>query len=86
MVSYFLGLIPEEHASLIGPAIYDSPPDEVDDHILKVADPVKIGALKLDKVKLWAIADVIATVGLGVSDFVYRIFVSVLFRCMDSVQ
>lgn len=58
MVSYFLGLIPEEHASLIGPAMYDSPPDEVVDHVLKVADPARLSALKLDKAQLWAIADV----------------------------
>ena len=58
MVSYFLGLIPEEHASLIGPAMYDSPPDEVIDHILQIADPNQLSALKLDKAQLWAIADV----------------------------
>lgn len=58
MVWYFLGLIPEEYASLIGSAMYDSPPDEVVDHILKVADPAQLSALKLDKAQLWAIADV----------------------------
>ena len=57
MVSYFLGLIPEEPASLIGPVMYDSPPNELVDHILKVADPVQLDALKLDKAQLWAIAD-----------------------------
>ena len=49
IVSYFLGLIPEEHVSLIGPAMYDSSPDEVVDYILKVADPVQLDALKLDR-------------------------------------
>ena len=58
MVSYFLGLIPEEQATLIGPAMYDSPPDEVLDHILQVADPDQLGALKLDKAQLRAIANV----------------------------
>ena len=58
MVSYFLGLIPEEQASLIGPAMYDSPPDEVLDHILQVADPDQLGALKFDKAQLRAIANV----------------------------
>ncbi len=58
MVSFFLGLIPEEHASVIGPPMYNSPPDEVIDHILKVADPTQLNALKLDKAQLWAISDV----------------------------
>ena len=57
MVSYFLGLIPEEPASLIGPTMYDSPPDELIDHVLKIADPVQLDALKLDKAQLRAIAD-----------------------------
>ena len=58
MVSFFLGLIPEEHASAIGPLMYKSPPHEVIDHILKVADAAQLNALKLDKAQLWTIADV----------------------------
>ena len=38
--------------------MYDSPPDDVVDHILRVADPVQLSALKLDKAQSWAIADV----------------------------
>lgn len=58
MVSYFLALIPEDHAADIGPAMYDAPPDDVVDHILKVADPAQLKALQLDKAQLWAIANV----------------------------
>lgn len=69
MVSYFLGLIPEEYASVIGPAMYDSPPDEVIDHILKVADPAQLNALKLDKAQLWAIANVTDAYGSAAKEY-----------------
>ena len=58
MVSYFLTLIPEEHASAVGSAMYNSPPDDVVDYILQVADPARLEALKLDRAQLWAIANV----------------------------
>ena len=58
MISYFLGIIPEEHATAVGPVLYESSQDEVIDHILSVADQRQLNALKLDREQLWAIADV----------------------------
>ncbi len=43
------------HPSVIHPPTH---PSIHADHILKVADPTQLNALKLDKAQLWAIADV----------------------------